>query len=93
VYSIHRLEVVAVYSVACVAVVKYSSGGQTVISATLYPVNDENFEGEKFRGLLSSSGMRGKVSQFFPSPPSYIHGFPTLQNSYERFNENFAFLR
>ena len=56
-------------------------------------VNDKSFEGEKFRGLLGSSGMRGKVLQFFPSPPSYIHGFPTLQNSYEHFNENFAFLR
>ena len=47
---------------------------------------------QKFRGLLGSSGMRGKVSRFFPSPPSYIHGFPTLQNSYECFNESFAFL-
>ena len=33
-------------------------------------VNDKSFEGEKFRGLLGSSGMRGKVSRFFPSPPS-----------------------
>ena len=39
---------------------------------------------QKFRGW--------KVLWFFPSPPSYIHGFPTLQNSYERFNESFAFL-
>ena len=60
---------------------------------SLCTVNNKSFEGEKFRGLLGSSGMRGKVSRFFPSPPSYIHGFPTLQNSYERFNENFAFLR
>ena len=35
-------------------------------------VNDKSFEGEKFRGLLGSSGMRGKVSWFFPSPPSYM---------------------
>jgi len=41
----------------------------------LNTVNDKSFEGEKFRGLLSSSGMQGKVSQFFPLPPSYIHGF------------------
>ena len=38
-------------------------------------VNDKSFEVEKFRGLLGSSGMRGKVLRFFPSPPSYIHGF------------------
>jgi len=50
-----------------------------------YTVNDKSFEGEKFCGLLGSSGMRGKVLQFFPSPP-------TLQNSYEHFNESFAFL-
>ena len=37
-----------------------------------YTVNDKSFEGEKFRGLLGSSGMRGKVSRFFPSPPSYM---------------------
>jgi len=57
-----------------------------------HTVNDKSFKGEKFRGLLGSSGMRGKVSQFFLSPPSYIHRFPNLQNSYERFNESFAFL-
>jgi len=57
-----------------------------------YTVNDKSFEDEKFRGLLGSSGMRGKFSRFFPSPPSYIHGFPTLQNSYECFNESFVFL-
>jgi len=28
-------------------------------------VNNKSFEGEKFRGLLGSSGMRGKVSRFF----------------------------
>ena len=28
-------------------------------------VNDKSFEGEKFRGLLGSSGMQGKVSRFF----------------------------
>ena len=55
-------------------------------------INDKSFEDEKFRGLLGSSGIWGKVSQIFPSPPSYIHGFPTLQNSLERFNESFAFL-
>ena len=55
-------------------------------------VNDKSFEGEKFRTLLGLSGMRGKVLQFFPSPLSLIHGFPTLQNSYECFNESFAFL-
>jgi len=59
----------------------------------VYTLNDKSFEGEKFHCLLGSSGMRVKVLQFFPSPPSYIHGFPTLQNSYERFNENFTFLR
>jgi len=37
-----------------------------------YTVNDKSFEGEKFRGLLGSSGMWGKVSRFFPSPPSYM---------------------
>jgi len=30
-----------------------------------YTVNDKSFKGEKFRGLLGSSGMRGKVSRFF----------------------------
>ena len=40
--------------------------------AKRYTVNDKSFEGEKFRGLLGSSGMRGKVSRFFPSPPSYM---------------------
>jgi len=34
-------------------------------------VNDKSFKGEKFRGLLGSSGMRGKVLRFFPSPSSY----------------------
>ena len=38
----------------------------------LYTVNDKSFEGEKFRGLLGSSGMQGKVSRFFPSLPSYM---------------------
>ena len=33
--------------------------------------------------------IREKVSRFFPSPPSYIHDFPTL---YERFNKKFTFL-
>ena len=56
-------------------------------------INDISFKGEKFRGLLGSSGMQGKALQFFPSPPLYIHGFPTLQNSYERFNKSFAFLK
>ena len=46
-----------------------------------------SFKGEKFCGLLGSSGIQGKVSQFFFIPPSYIHGFPTLQNSYEHFNK------
>ena len=35
-------------------------------------VNDKSFESEKFRSLLGSSRMRGKVSRFFPSPPSYM---------------------
>jgi len=55
-----------------------------------FTVNNKSFKGEKFCGLLGSSGMWGKVSRFFPSPPSYIHGFPTF---YKRFNESFAFLR
>ena len=55
-------------------------------------VNDKRFEGENFRGLLGSSGMWGEIFAIFPSPPSYIHGFPTLQNNYKRFNESFAFL-
>ena len=37
-----------------------------------HTVNDKSFEGEKFRGLLGSSGMRGKVLRFFPSSPSYM---------------------
>jgi len=50
---------------------------------------------QKFRGwkVLQIAGFIryvGKVSWFFPSPPSW---FPTLQNSYEGFNENFTFLR
>ena len=40
--------------------------------ATTNTVNDKSFEGEKFRGLLGSSGMQGKVSRFFPSPLSYM---------------------
>jgi len=50
-------------------------------AAVVHTVNDKSFEGEKFRGLLGSSGMWGKVLQFFPSPHSYIHGFPIPQNS------------
>ena len=42
---------------------------------TALTVNDKSFEGEKFHGLLDSSGMWGKVLRFFPSPPSCIHGF------------------
>ena len=57
-----------------------------------YTGNDKSLEGEKFCGLLGSSGMWGKVLWFFPSPPSYIHGFPAVQNSYKHFNESFAFL-
>ena len=30
-----------------------------------YTVNDKSFEGEKFHGLLGSSGMRGKFRDFF----------------------------
>ena len=56
----------------------------------------QKFREWKFQSLLGSSGMWGKISRFFPSPLSYIHGFrngfPTLQNSYKRFNESFAFL-
>ena len=59
-------------------------------------VNDKSFEGEKFRSLLGSSGMWGKVSRFFSITTfclhTFMHGFPTLQNSNERFNESFAFL-
>jgi len=56
-----------------------------------FTVADKSFEGKIFCGLLGSSGMWGKVLQFFPSPPSFIHGFPTMQTSYESFNESFAF--
>ena len=45
-----------------------------------HTVNDKSFEGEKFRGLLSSSGMRGKVSRFFPLPPSYMSELSEEQN-------------
>ena len=44
---------------------------QWTIFNTPHTVNDKSFEGEKFRGLLGSLGMRGKVSWFFPSPPSH----------------------
>ena len=43
----------------------------------MHTVNHKSFKGEKSCGLLGSSGMWGKVSRLFPSPPSYIHGFPT----------------
>ena len=64
-----------------------------------YTVNDKSFEGEKFRGLLGSSGMRGKVSRFF-SITTFIHSWfsnstkqlQVFQESYECFNESFAFL-
>ena len=39
-------------------------------------VNDKSFEGEKFRGLLGSSGMRGKVLQFFHH---HLHTFMVFQ--------------
>ena len=42
-------------------------------------VNNKSLEDEKFRGLLGLSGVWRKVSRFFPSLPSYIHDFPTLQ--------------
>jgi len=45
-----------------------------------HTVNDKSFEGEKFLGLLSSSGRRGKVSRFFPSPPSYMSEHSEEQN-------------
>jgi len=61
------------------------------IAFDFYTVNDKNFEGEKFHSWLGSSGMCGKVLQFFPPPPSHIHGFPTLQDSYEQFNRSFTF--
>ena len=38
-------------------------------------VNDKSFEGEKFRRLLGSSGMRGKVLWFFPSSCTFIHSW------------------
>ena len=41
---------------------------------------------------MGLSGIRETFRDFFPSPPLYIHGFPTLQNSYESFNESFACL-
>ena len=49
------------------------------IISCYFTVNDKSFEGEKFCGLLGSSGMWGKFRDFFPSPLSYIHGFPTLR--------------
>ena len=53
-----------------------------------------------YRGVLDYRDVRlerfhcmwGKVLRFFPSPPSYIHGFSTLQNNLECVNESFAFL-
>jgi len=51
-----------------------------------YTVNDKSFEGEKFRGLLGSSGMQGKVSRFFPPPPSYM---PELSEEQKFSSENF----
>ena len=44
-----------------------------------------SLKGEKFRDLLGPSGMWGKILQFFPSPPSYIHGFPTLPKQLQAF--------
>ena len=42
----------------------------------LYTVNNKSFEGEKFRGLLGSSGMWGKVLQFFHHQ---LHTFMVFQ--------------
>jgi len=50
----------------------------------MHTVDNKSFEGEKFRGLQGSSGMRGKVSRIFSSSSSYIHGFPTLQQAFQR---------
>ena len=48
------------------------------IAPSSVAVNNKSFEGEKFRSLLGSSGKWGKFLRFYLSPPSYIHGFPTL---------------
>ena len=50
----------------------YQSNYDTIMLTHEGTVNDKSFEGEKFCGLLGSSGMQGKVSRFFPSPPSYM---------------------
>jgi len=49
---------------------------QTVKDTILYTVNNKSFEGEKFRGLLGSSGMWGKVLQFFHH---HFHTFMVFQ--------------
>jgi len=56
-------------------------------------LNEKSFKGDKFCGLLGSSGMWGKFHDFFHHHVhSNIHGFPTIQNSYKCFNKSFAFL-
>ena len=47
-------------------------------------VNSKSFEGEKFCSLLGSSGTWEKFHSFFPSPPSYIHGFPNHTSNFSK---------
>ena len=46
------------------------------VSHDQYTINDKSFEGDKFRSLLGSSGMRGKVSRFFHY---HLHAFMVFQ--------------
>ena len=52
-------------------------------------VNDKSFEGENLSFAVCWV-HRGKVSRFFFR--HHLHAFMVLQNSYESFNESFAFL-
>jgi len=55
-----------------------SSDSHFWVLGSSYTVNDKSFKGEKFHGLLGSSGMWGKVSQFFPIM-TLIHTFMIFQ--------------
>jgi len=52
----------------------------------------QKFRGWKVSRFAGFIRYAGKSFVIFSSPFSNIHGFRTLQNSYERFNESFTFL-
>jgi len=49
---------------------------ESKMNLAAHTINEKTFEGEKFHGLLGSSGMWGKVSRFFHH---HLHTFMVFQ--------------